>query len=155
MHKVLDFVFSELGFSGSSDDYYNPHNSYLNRVIDRRKGLPISLALIVLFVGRRLDLPFYGINMPIHFMLKYKSDNEEMLIDPFDNGKVVTYNQCYYFLKNNGVDPKSEHFETSSPVSILSRCIRNLINSYEKDEKLAKSESLKKLLNTVEMMVGQ
>lgn len=152
MHKVLDFVFSELGFSGSSQDYYNPHNSYLNRVIDRRKGLPISLALIVLFIGRRLELPFQGINMPIHFMLKYQGGNEEILIDPFDRGKLVTYNQCYYFLKQNGVEPQSEHFETSSEIDILARCIRNLINSYEKIEKLAKVESLKKLLNTVEMM---
>lgn len=155
MHKVLDFVFSELGFRGSSNDYYNPHNSYLNRVIDRRQGLPISLALIVLFIGRRLDLPFYGINMPIHFMLKYKGEKEEMLIDPFDHGKVVTYNQCYYFLKQNGVEPKSAHFHISSEVAILARCIRNLINSYEKLGKLSKVEELKKLLNTVEMMVGQ
>lgn len=155
MHKVLDFVFSELGFSGSSSDYYNPHNSYLNRVIDRRKGLPISLALIVLFIGRRLELPFYGVNMPIHFMLKYKGDREEILIDPFDHGKIVTYNQCYYFLKQNGVEPQSEHFKTGSEVAILARCIRNLINSYEKCDKLAKVEELKKLLNTVEMMVRQ
>ncbi len=153
MHKVLNFVFSELGFSGSSSDYYNPHNSYLNRVIDRRKGLPISLALIVLFIGRRLELPFYGVNMPIHFMLKYKGDREEILIDPFDQGKVVTYNQCYYFLKQNGIEPQSEHFKIGSEVAILARCIRNLINSYEKRDKLSKVEELKKLLNTVEMMV--
>jgi regulator of sirC expression with transglutaminase-like and TPR domain len=155
MHKVLDFVFNELEFSGSSSDYYNPNNSYLNRVIDSRKGLPISLALIVLFIGRRLDLPFYGINMPIHFMLKYKGEKEEILIDPFDHGKIVTYNQCYYFLKQNGIDPKSEHFEISSKAAILARCIRNLINSYEKLDKLDKVEGLKKLLNTVEMMVSQ
>jgi len=152
MHKVLDFVFEELEFTGSNTDYYNPQNSYLNQVIDRREGLPISLALIVLFIARRLDLPFHGINMPIHFMLKFKADMEEMLIDPFDQGKVVSYNQCYYFLKQNGVEPKSEHFKAASEASILARCIRNLINSYEKKDKLKKVESLKKLLNTVEMM---
>lgn len=152
MHKVLDFVFEELEFTGSNTDYYNPQNSYLNQVIDRREGLPISLALIVLFIARRLDLPFHGINMPIHFMLKFNADMEEMLIDPFDQGKVVSYNQCYYFLKQNGVEPKSEHFKAASEASILARCIRNLINSYEKKDKLKKVESLKKLLNTVEMM---
>ncbi len=155
MHKVLDFVFSELNFSGSTTDYYDPRNSYLNCVIDRRKGLPISLAMVVLFIARRLDLPFYGVNMPIHFMLKYKGEMEEVLIDPFDHGKLVNYNQCYYFLKQNGVDPKSEHFEASSEAGILARCIRNLINSYEKLDKLDTVESLKKLLNTVEMMVRQ
>ncbi|NIV13381.1 MAG: hypothetical protein GWN62_19485 [Aliifodinibius sp.] len=149
MHKVLNFVFEELEFSGSTNDYYNPHNSYMNRVIDRREGLPISLALIVLFIARRLDLPFYGINMPIHFMMKYKTANEEILIDPFDHGKVVTYDQCYYFLKQNGVEPRTAHFQNSSEEDILARCIRNLIKSYEKRDKLDTAEGLKKLLNTV------
>lgn len=155
MHTMLDLVFNELGFSGSTTDYYNPENSYLNRVIDRRQGLPISLALIVLFLSRRLDLPFYGVNMPIHFMLKFQGKQGEVFIDPFDHGKIVTYNQCYYFLKQNGVEPKSLHFETGSEAAILARCIRNLINSYEKIDALQKAESLKKLLNTVEMMAQQ
>lgn len=155
MHKLLDFVFSELSFSGSTVDYYNPDNSYMNRVIDQRQGLPISLALIVLFLARRLDLPFYGVNMPIHFMLKYKGDQEEVLIDPFDHGKLVSYNQCYYFLKQNGVEPESDHFKEAIPAGILARSIRNLINSYEKLGKTEKAEGLKKLLNTVEMMINQ
>lgn len=155
MHKLLDFVFDELGFTGSTKDYYNPQNSYLHRVIDRRQGLPISLALVVLFIARRLDLPFYGVNMPIHFMLKYQGEMEEVLIDPFDHGKIVSYNQCYYFLKQNGVEPRSEHFQKSSNEAILARCIRNLINSYEKADKLKKVENLKKLLETVEMLVQQ
>ncbi|MFH5832267.1 transglutaminase-like domain-containing protein [Halalkalibaculum sp. DA384] len=152
IHILMDFVFEELKFTGSTVDYYNPDNCYINRVIDRRQGLPISLALIVLFLARRLNMPFYGINMPIHFMLKFKGDKEEVLIDPFDSGKVVSYNQCYFFLKQNGVDPKSKHFEITSEAEILARCIRNLIQSYAKLNAEHKVESLKKLLNTVEMM---
>lgn len=152
IHILMDFVFGELNFTGSTVDYYNPDNCYLNRVIDRRQGLPISLAMIVLFLGRRLDLPFYGINMPIHFMLKFRGDKEEVLIDPFDNGKVVSYNQCYFFLKQNGVEPKSKHFEIAGEAEILARCIRNLIQSYAKINADYKVEALKKLLNTVEMM---
>ncbi|MDZ7691669.1 MAG: transglutaminase-like domain-containing protein [Balneolaceae bacterium] len=152
IHILMDFIFEELGFSGSTIDYYNPENCYLNRVIDRRQGLPISLALIVLFIARRLDLPFYGINMPIHFMLKFRGDKEEVLIDPFDSGKVVSYNQCYFFLKQNGVEPKSKHFEVASEMEILARVIRNLIQSYAKKEDENKMEGLKNLLNTVEMM---
>lgn len=152
MHLLLDFVFDELSFRGSNVDYYNPDNSYLHRVIDRRQGLPISLALIVLFLARRLDLPFYGVNMPIHFMLKYKGELDEILIDPFDRGKTVTYNQCYFFLKQNGVEPKSEHFDTAQPYEILARCIRNLIQSYSRLEKEDKVENLKSLLSAVEAM---
>lgn len=152
MHKVLDLVFTELEFSGSTTDYYNPKNSYLNRVIDRRQGLPISLGLIVLFIARRLELPFRGVSMPIHFMLMYKSEQEKILIDPFDHGKIVTYNQCFYFLEQNGVTPKSGHFQPSGEAAILARCIRNLINSYQKKDMTRKAESLKSLLQTVEMM---
>jgi regulator of sirC expression with transglutaminase-like and TPR domain len=152
MHLLLDFVFNKLRFSGSTTDYYNPDNCYLDRVIDRRKGLPISLGLVVLFLARRLELPFYGVNMPIHFMLKYKGPKEELLIDPFDRGKVVTYNQCFYFLKQNGVEPRSSHFETAKESAILARCIRNLIQSYTRLQKDQRVEDLQKLLNTVEML---
>ncbi len=155
MHLLLDFVFDELSFRGSNVDYYNPDNSYLHRVIDRRQGLPISLGLIVLFLARRLDLPFYGVNMPIHFMLKYKGELDEVLIDPFDRGKTVTYNQCYFFLKQNGIEPKSEHFDTAQPYEILARCIRNLIQSYSRLEKEDKVENLKNLLSAVEAMTPQ
>lgn len=154
MHILLDFVFTELNFSGNSDNYYSPDNSFFHRVIDRRKGLPISLGLVVLFLARRLDLPFYGINMPIHFMLKYNGEKEEVLIDPFDRGKIVTYNQCYFFLKQNGVEPKSQHFEPATEHEILARCIRNLIQSYSRLEKEEKVSDLKNLLNTVEMLAS-
>lgn len=155
MHLLLNFVFDELSFRGSNVDYYNPDNSYLHRVIDRRQGLPISLGLIVLFLARRLDLPFFGVNMPIHFMLKYKGELDEVLIDPFDRGKTVTYNQCYFFLKQNGVEPKSNHFNSARPYEILARCIRNLIQSYTRLEKEDKVENLKNLLDTVEAMMPQ
>lgn len=152
MHVLLDFVFNELNFTGNTINYYDPDNSYLDRVIDRRKGLPISLGLIVLFLARRLDLPFYGVNMPIHFMLKYKGDKEELLIDPFDRGKIVTYNQCFYFLKQNGVEPRSSHFNTARECEILARCIRNLIQSYTRKNKDDKVSQLQRLLDTVEML---
>lgn len=155
MQILLDFVFDELGFRGSNVDYYNPDNSFLHRVIDRRQGLPISLGLIVLFLARRLDLPFFGVNMPIHFMLKYKGELDEVLIDPFDRGKKVTYNQCYFFLKQNGVEPKSDHFDSARPHEILARCIRNLIQSYSRLEKEDKVDNLTVLLNTVEVMSTQ
>ena len=152
MHKVLDLVFTELEFSGSTTDYYSPENSYMNKVIDRRCGLPIALGMIVLFIARRLDLPFQGVNMPIHFMLMYKSDQEKVLIDPFDHGKILTYNQCFYFLEQNGVTPRSEHFQPSREPAILARYIRNLINSYEKKDMVPKAKNLKNLLQTVEMI---
>ncbi|MBN2732581.1 MAG: hypothetical protein JXR26_09145 [Balneolaceae bacterium] len=152
MRLLLNYIFQELGFSGGTTDYYHTDNAYLDRVIDRRRGLPISLAFVVLFIARRLDLPFCGVNMPIHFLLKFKGDKEELLIDPFDHGKTVTYNQCHYFLKQNGVEPKPVHFQEVDEPQMLARCIGNLMQSYRRAEQQEKAEDLKGLLKTLEMM---
>lgn len=149
MRKVLRYIFHDMGYRGDIENYYHPDNSYLNSVITRKKGIPISLSLIIMFVGRRLDLPFYGINMPIHFMVNYDSGQHSLLIDAFDGGTVVTYNQCYNFLKKNGVKPKAEHFEKASPKMILTRYLRNLINSYTRNEDEERAEQLQNLLSAV------
>jgi regulator of sirC expression with transglutaminase-like and TPR domain len=151
MHILLQFVFRELRFRGDSKDYHNSDNAYLDRVIDRRKGLPIMLSLVVIFLGRRLNLPFYGINMPIHFMLMYETHNQNILIDPFDGGTIVSYDQCYYFLKKNGIEPRPEHLKKADERDILSRCIRNLIHSYGKSNQNQKVKDLRDLLQLVEL----
>jgi regulator of sirC expression with transglutaminase-like and TPR domain len=151
MQIMLQFIFRELRFRGDAQDYHNPDNAYLDRVIDRRKGLPIMLSVVVMFLSRRLNLPFYGANMPIHFMLMYKTHNQEILIDPFDGGSIVTYNQCCYFLKKNGIEPRPEHLEKADNADILIRCIRNLMNSYAKLGDEQRVEGLQKLLQITEL----
>lgn len=146
MHIVLQFVFRELRFRGDSSNYHDPENAFFDRVIDRRKGLPIMLSLVVIFIARRLNLPFYGVNMPIHFMLMYQTHNQEILIDPFDGGTIVTYDQCYYFMKKNGIEPRPEHLQKADEKDILARCIRNLMHSYAKDQQDKKVADLKALL---------
>ncbi|MEO1023748.1 MAG: transglutaminase-like domain-containing protein, partial [Bacteroidota bacterium] len=151
MKHLLKFVFEDLNFSGDTEHYHDPKNCLLDKVIDRRLGLPISLSLIVMFIARRLELPFFGINMPIHFMLNFVGDKEEVLIDPYDNGAIVTYDQCYFFLKKNNIEPRPEHFQLASDHDILVRCIRNLIHSYERLEQPSRVEDLNSLLRMVEM----
>lgn len=151
MKRLLKFVFEDLNFRGDTEHYHSPENCFLNQVIDRRKGLPISLSLVVMFVARRLEMPFFGINMPIHFMLNYVGDKEELLIDPYDNGAIVSYDQCYFFLKKNKIEPRPEHFQIATNADIVLRCIRNLIHSYERQNELERVENLRKLLNIAEM----
>jgi regulator of sirC expression with transglutaminase-like and TPR domain len=151
MHFLLRHVFRELRFHGDDKDYHNPENAYLDRVIDRRKGLPISLSLIVIFLARRLDLPFYGVNMPIHFMLVFEGVKQNILIDPFDGGTIVSYDQCHYFLKKNGVDPRPEHMQRTSELEVLARSIRNLMHSYSKAGKKEKVRDLQSLLQLIEI----
>ncbi len=151
MQIILHFVFRELRFRGDADKYHNLDNAYLDRVIDRRKGLPIMLSMVVVFIAQRLGIPFYGVNMPIHFMLMYETHNQQILIDPFDGGTIVTYNQCYYFLKKNGIDPRPEHLMKADYKEVLIRTIRNLINSYSKVNDSRKMEDLQKLLHIIEV----
>lgn len=150
MQIMLQYVFRELRFRGDTDDYHHIDNATIDRVVERRKGLPIMLSLVVLFLSRRLGLPFYGVNMPIHFMLMYETHNQVILIDPFDGGTIVTYNQCYYFLKKNGIDPRPEHLSKAKPSEVLIRCIRNMINSYRKLNDEQKVSDLYKLLRLTE-----
>lgn len=151
MKQLVKFVFDDLNFSGDTEDYHNPANCFMDQVITRRRGLPITLSMVVMFLARRLDMPFYGVNMPIHFMLNFIGEKEEVLIDPYDNGAVVTYDQCYFFLKKNNIEPRPEHFKMASDLDILIRCIRNLIHSYERKEMPARIADLKKLLSIAEM----
>lgn len=151
MKHFMKFIFEDLNFRGDTEKYHDPRNCFMDSVIDRRKGLPISLSLVVMFVAYRLDMPFFGINMPIHFMLNFVGDKEELLVDPYDKGAVVSYDQCYFFLKKNNIEPRPEHFKIASNMDIVIRCIRNLIHSYEKTEEMNKVEDLRKLLNTAEM----
>lgn len=153
MRRLLSFVFKEMNFQGDVENYHDPQNSYMNTVMDRGKGIPISLALVVLFLARRLDLPFYGVNMPIHFMLNYNSGQHDLMIDPFDGGTVVTRNQCYQFLMKNGVRPKAEHFDKAGPKEILTRYLRNLLHNYARNQEENRVEQIQQLLDAAESML--
>ena len=150
MQTLMKFIFEDLNFRGDNKDYHNPANGFIDQVIERRKGLPISLSLVAMFIARRLELPVFGVNMPIHFMLAFVGEKEEQLIDPYDQGAEVSYDQCYFFLKKNNVTPKPEHFKIASDIDILARCIRNLMHSYERNEEQERVHELKSLLELVE-----
>jgi len=150
MQILLQYVFREVRFRGDAKNYHSTENAFLDRVIDRRKGLPIMLSLIVLFIAERLDLPFHGVNMPIHFMLLYKTPDREYFIDPFDGGTIVSYDQCCYFLKKNGIDPKPWHLAKADESEILARCIRNLVHSYARQNFESRVQDLKELLQILD-----
>lgn len=144
------FIFEDLHFSGALDAYRTPKNSLINHVIDRRKGLPIALALVAIFVARRLNLPFFGVNMPIHFMLMFAGEKEEILLDPYDNGNMVSYEQCYYYLRKNNIDLKPEHLQIAPNIDILKRCIINLMRSYQLQENTERVQDLQQILVSIE-----
>ena len=92
-------LYREEGFSGNADIYYDPRNSFLNEVLDRRTGIPITLSIIYMEVGRRLGLDIRGVGLPGHFLVKCLAAGGEWLIDPFFGGKTVTEAECRQRLK--------------------------------------------------------
>jgi regulator of sirC expression with transglutaminase-like and TPR domain len=101
-HRLIaslgDYLFKEQGFRGNADDYYDPRNSFLNDVLDRRMGIPITLSTVYMEVGRRLGVHLHGVGMPGHFLVKYMGPGEEIVIDPFNGGAIVSPADCQRIL---------------------------------------------------------
>jgi len=131
--KTLNrYLFTEQGFKGNTKNYYELENSYLNRVIDRRTGIPISLSVVYLLIGKRLSLPVHGIGMPGHFLVKYESDRYKIFIDCFNGGALLTEKNCQRFLTEAGYGCDDKYLQHSSVRAILSRMIKNLLAIYSK-----------------------
>lgn len=129
--SVTDEVFVRQGFAGNATEYYDPRNSYLNEVIDRRRGIPISLAVIYLAVGRRLGQPVFGVNAPGHFLVRHG----DVVVDPFAGGRAVERRTLLEQLRQMGVEDPEGHLRKllASPPdtrSILVRMLGNLKANY-------------------------
>lgn len=125
--SLNDFIHKEEGFSGNVKNYYAPENSYLNRVIDTRYGIPITLALVHIAIGSRLDLPVSGINFPGHFLVKYGSD-KHLIVDPF-TGRFLSEPDCATLLKQiagSRAVIKPHYLDSADNKSILLRMLDNL-----------------------------
>ncbi len=88
------YLFHDMGFRGNQQDYYDARNSYLNEVLDRRTGIPITLSAVAMAVGRRAGLDVVGVGLPGHFVAKVVVDGEEVLFDPFHGGRLLTAEKC-------------------------------------------------------------
>ncbi len=139
--KTLNrYLFAEQGFKGNTKNYYEVDNSYLNRVIDRRTGIPISLSVVYLSIGKRLRLPVYGIGMPGHFLVKYESERYKIFVDCFNGGALLTEKNCQRFLTEAGYGFDEKYLQQSPVRAILSRMTKNLLAIYAKlDDPLRKT----------------
>ncbi|MGZ4819665.1 MAG: SirB1 family protein [Terriglobales bacterium] len=127
-------LFREEGFRGNRQDYYDPRNSFFNDVLDRKLGIPITLALVYMEVARRIGFPLFGVGMPGHFLLKhYDVEGHETLIDAFNDGAIVTAGECQSRLDEiySGQLPLQPEFLLSvSRRQMLTRILNNLKNVY-------------------------
>ncbi len=130
LSEVNHYLFEELGFSGNDQNYYDPDNSYLNRVIDRRTGNPINLSLVYVLIARRLRLPVTGIGLPGHFICRYQSTSSEVYLDVFNKGKFLTKADCVQYLLNANFSVRDDYLSPVSPRRLLLRICANLHQIY-------------------------
>jgi regulator of sirC expression with transglutaminase-like and TPR domain len=98
IQTINDYLYEELGFTGNTDHYYDPRNSFLNDVLERRTGIPLTLALVYLELAWRIDLPMVGIGMPGHFMIRPDFAGSEIFVDAFSRGEILFAEDCRHKL---------------------------------------------------------
>lgn len=130
LQKINDYLFDELGFKGNEQNYYDPDNSYLNRVLDRRTGNPISLCLFYMLLARRLRLPVTGIGLPGHFICRHQSASGEIYVDVFNRGRLLTKADCVHYLVRGNYDLREEYLAPVSPRRLFLRICSNLHQIY-------------------------
>lgn len=136
VNTISEHLFDDMGFKGDADNYYDPRNSYLNQVIERRTGIPITLAVVYMEVGKRLKVPLLGIGMPGHFLVRHR-EIENLYIDTFSGGILLSEEECRDILRDRTRGNLSWSRDLLKPVSnreIIARMIRNLKAIYMADE---------------------
>lgn len=160
--KILNhIIFNVHGFTKNLSNFYSPRNSYINQVLETKKGNPLSLSIIYVIVAQQLCLPVFGVNLPKNFILAYQNelqpkspeDYEEanilFYINTNNNGAVLGKQEIDYFIEQLNIEPQKSFYIPCSNIEIIQRLILNLIFSYEKSGSSEKVKDLKNLLTVV------
>jgi len=152
--KLINHIFYNIhGFRGNTKNHHDPQNSYINQVLETKKGNQISLAIIYSTIAQKLDIPVYGVNLPQHFILGYidegKREEHEFgvlfYINAFNKGAIFGKHDVDQFLRQLNLKPLPGFYAPCSNVEIIRRIIRNLISAYENLGSADKVEELKQL----------
>jgi regulator of sirC expression with transglutaminase-like and TPR domain len=153
IRTINNYLYEELGFTGNHSNYYDPRNSFLNEVLARRTGIPITLALVYLEIAQRIDFPMMAIGMPGHFMIRPDFEDSEIFIDTFHNGDVLFAEDCRQKLMN--IYQQEIPYLTPSLVptvtkpQFIARMLNNLQVIYLDRGDLSSALVIKDLLNIV------
>jgi regulator of sirC expression with transglutaminase-like and TPR domain len=147
------YLFEELGFSGNTERYDDPRNSFLNEVLDRRLGIPISLAAIYLEIGRRAGMRLEGVNFPGHFLVRAPDAAEDLIVDPFHAGALLSEVDCRHLLRQHvGEDAAFDRglLATATRQHIVTRMLVNLKRLYVRMQSFPQARAVADLLLAVD-----
>lgn len=137
VNALTHFLFEEMGFHGNGDNYYDPNNSFLDKVLERRTGIPISLSVICLEIGWRLGLPLSGLGLPGHFIIGYGVPDAPIYIDAFNGGAVLSEDDCLALCRapfSERLAFREQFLVPASKKAILFRMLMNLKQIYLRQE---------------------
>lgn len=141
IHAINTILFEQEHFHGNASDYYNPANSFLNRVLEDRVGIPIALSALYMEVAKRVGIQLDGIGLPFHFVIAHRSpDGTTLYIDPFEQGRVMNEQECRVYIQRMAgrrIRFQAQWFEPMSYRMILVRMLNNLKNIYIRNAEYA------------------
>lgn len=140
------FLFQELGFHGNQEDFFDPRNSCLNQVLERRTGLPITLSVMYMEIARRLQMPVFGIGLPRHFVLQFDDGNYSAYIDPFNGGRTITARECFELAGAEVADPALLRRVSKKQIAV--RMLQNLHRVY------VRSKDFGRAVTTLDLMIA-
>lgn len=154
--SLMNYVlFDKFGLSGNTNDYHNPQNSFIGRVLETKKGNPLTLSCIYSIVAQKLDIPIFGINLPKHFILSYLDEDQNadhllFYLNAFNKGQVMQKADVISFLKQLNLPLSKEFMLPCDNVTILKRVLRNLVTAYEQNESVGKKQEIEILFKLLE-----
>jgi regulator of sirC expression with transglutaminase-like and TPR domain len=160
--RIMNHIFFETyGFKGNSENYFALENSFINDVLMSRKGNPLLLSSIYSIIAQSVNIPIYGVNLPRNYMLVYierlyNQDNEVSVqdvlfyINPFNHGEIHSLADIQAYLRRIQMEPKQEYFLPCDNAVTITRCIHNIINSFEQNSKMEQAEPYKQLLEVID-----
>lgn len=133
IEKLTKYLHEDLGLDGDRERYYDPENSYLHSVIERRRGIPITLSVVYVLMGRRLEMPIRGVGMPGHFIVKYDAPAGPIFINPYERGRIMTVADCAATVRGLGYHFETRFLNETPARLIIERMLNNLIGIFQRE----------------------
>jgi regulator of sirC expression with transglutaminase-like and TPR domain len=139
---ITHLLFQQEKFKGNKNNYLDPDNSYLNKVLENKTGLPITLSALCILVAGRLGLPIVGVGLPGHYIVKYSLPKDEIFFDPFHQGRPLTRADCIKIVEQFGQTFEEHFLSQSTNRETLIRMLNNLVQVYQSSNDVEKAETL-------------
>lgn len=152
IEKINNYLFKQRGFKANLQDYYNPMNSYVNVVLEKKSGIPITLSIIYMRVAHILKFRLYAVNFPAHFLVKHiLGENSEIIIDPFNGGRIMDdYTLQELLDPSKNILLTRAYVEKATSAQVIIRMLKNLKVSYYESQNIDKAEIANEMIISIE-----